>query len=199
VSVELLDAFADDGTFLGALPRDEVHRRGLWHHTWHLWIVTGRGTIVVQRRSTAKAVHPGLLDVSAAGHLAAGEVPADGLRELEEELGVTADPAALVALGIRRDAVGTDREIVHEHLLRDDRPLEAYRPDPAEVAGLLEVPIAGLPDLPGLVPRPRAAYERIAAAAAQHLGSGPWTPGPRSSSASASAPTANRTSPPPSS
>ena len=82
--VEMLDVFDDLGCHLGVKPRDAVHQSGDWHKVFHCQIVTIRGGIpvlVLQRRSTEKAAFPGLLDISAAGHLAAGEAPPDGVRD----------------------------------------------------------------------------------------------------------------------
>lgn len=145
---ELLDAYDRGGRHLGALPRAEVHARGLWHIVFHCLVVADRAgvaTVVLQRRSAAKAGFPGLLDLTATGHLSAGETVADGVRELAEEVGVRVPFSALVPLPPRRiedvdeRAEGVNREVVHTFLLRDDRPLADYRPDPAEVDGMVEL------------------------------------------------------------
>ena len=103
----------------------------------------------MQRRSQLKAAFPGLLDLSAAGHLAAGESPADGVRELEEELGVVADPNDLMLLGERRlvDDSGEgqlNKELTSVFLLRDDRPLDGYVLQTSEVDAVFDAPISGL-------------------------------------------------------
>jgi isopentenyldiphosphate isomerase len=155
--VEQLDVYDDVGRHTGVKSRHDVHLDGDWHQVFHCQIVSDRdgvATAVLQERSTAKAAFPGLLDISAAGHLAAGEAPLDGLRELEEELGVTADPDSLVALGVRRlvddSGEGTlNRELTHVFLLRDDRQLAEYSVDPVEVHGVWEVPIESLLGLLG--------------------------------------------------
>ncbi|MFL2985979.1 MAG: NUDIX domain-containing protein [Candidatus Poriferisodalaceae bacterium] len=101
---------------------------------------------------TQKAAFPGLLDLSAAGHLSAGESPVDGVRELAEELGVTAAPNDLVFLGERRlvDDSGEghlNKELTSVFLLRDDRPLNDYVLQPSEVDAILDAPIADLLNL----------------------------------------------------
>ncbi len=155
--VELLDIVDDMGRHLGVKPRDAVHRDGDWHRVFHCQIVTVRNDVpvaVLQRRSTAKLAFPGLLDISAAGHLAAGEQPHDGVRELTEELGVAPDPDALVPLGVRRlvDDSGEgnlNRELTSVFLLRDDRPLDGYIIEPSELDSVVDVPIDGLLGLLG--------------------------------------------------
>jgi isopentenyldiphosphate isomerase len=155
--VELLDVVDDMGRHLGVKAREAVHLDGDWHRVFHCQIVAERAAgpvAVLQRRAKAKAAFPGLLDVSAAGHLAAGETPLDGVRELEEELGVAIDPAALTHLGVRHlvDDSGEgrlNRELTSVFLLRDDRPLEGYVIQQAEVDSVIDVPIPGLLDLLG--------------------------------------------------
>ena len=146
--VEMLDIFDDLGRHLGIKPRDAVHQSGDWHKVFHCQIVTVRDgvpVLVLQRRSNHKAAFPGLLDLSAAGHLAAGEAPLDGVRELAEELGVSANRDDLVLLGERRliDDSGEgllNKELTSVFLLRDDRPLVDYVLQTAEVDGVFDAP-----------------------------------------------------------
>ena len=150
--VEQLDVVDEVGRYLRTAPRDEVHERGEWHRVFHCQIVTLRNgvpTAVLQRRTRSKAAFPGLLDISAAGHLAAGETPLDGVRELEEELGVRPASADLVPLGVRRLADDSGEgtlncELTSVYLLRDDRPLTDYVLARDEVDAVFDVPIADL-------------------------------------------------------
>jgi 8-oxo-dGTP pyrophosphatase MutT (NUDIX family) len=151
--VEYLDIFDEVGRHVGVKARAAVHRDGDWHRVFHCLIVAerpGTGAVaVLQLRGATKAAFGGLLDLTAAGHLEAGESPLDGIRELEEELGIRVDPSDLVALGTRRlvDESGEgrlNRELTHVFLLCDDRPLSDYSPAVEEVDGLLDVPIDGL-------------------------------------------------------
>ncbi|MCX2726366.1 NUDIX domain-containing protein [Thermomicrobium sp. 4228-Ro] len=126
---EPFDVLAEDGSLVGlVMPRGEVHRLGLWHPAFHLWIVSWEGDqfrVLLQRRSWTKDTMPGKVDVSVGGHFRAGEyLPAAPhaerprravLRELREELGLDVEPEAVHWLG-RRWSVGTgpgviDREI----------------------------------------------------------------------------------------
>lgn len=158
--VEHLDVVDEVGRYVRTAPRDEVHERGEWHRVFHCQIVTlrdGVPTAVLQQRSRTKAAFPGLIDISAAGHLAAGETPLDGVRELEEELGIAPARADLVPLGVRRlaDDSGEGRlncELTSVFLLRDDRPLTGYMLARDEVDAVLDVPIADLLALLGGAP-----------------------------------------------
>lgn len=148
---ELLSVVEPTGRPLPPLGRAEVHQRGLWHESIHCLIVRPApvATVVLQRRRDDARSFAGLLDLSATGHLAAGETPLDGRREITEELGIEVDPDALVYLGARLMANdmgegGANRERIHVFLLADDRALEAFPFDPGEVAGLVELTIADL-------------------------------------------------------
>ncbi len=75
---------------IGALPRDEMRRRGLIYRVTHILVFNAAGEILVQRRTECKDIYPGLLDLAAGGVVRAGESYADSAaRELAEELGVT--------------------------------------------------------------------------------------------------------------
>ena len=158
--VEHLDVVDEIGRYVRTAPRDEVHERGEWHRVFHCQIVTlrdGVPTAVLQRRSRSMAAFAGLIDISAAGHLAAGETPLDGVRELEEELGIAPARADLVPLGVRRlaDDSGEGRlncELTSVFLLRDDRPLTGYVLARDEVDAVLDVPITDLLALLGGAP-----------------------------------------------
>lgn len=147
---EELDVVEPDGTWVGRRTRREVHERGLWHQVFHCLVVRSEppARIVLQQRHQGVRSFPGKLDLSATGHLSAGESPLDGLRELTEELGVTVDPDRLVPLGARLlvddGGEGRNRERVNVYLLADDRPLDAFHPDPDDVAALVELAAADL-------------------------------------------------------
>jgi isopentenyldiphosphate isomerase len=151
---ELVDVFDELGRHRGVLDRSVAHAEGWWHQVFHLLIVARRpagASVILQRRASAKSTFPGLLDLSATGHLAAGERPIDGLRELREELGIELDPESLVRLGVRRlvdeTVEGTNREFCNVYLALDHRALSDYQPDPAEVDGVVELEIASALDL----------------------------------------------------
>jgi isopentenyldiphosphate isomerase len=121
---ELLDILDESGRPTGEVVlKSEAHRLGLWHRCFHCWICgsdPGGSYLLLQRRAATKETWPNYLDVTVAGHLAAGEGTLDGLREVEEELGLRIAPERLVLLGTRRIEQeipsGCDRE-VHEIFL----------------------------------------------------------------------------------
>ncbi|MDQ3694386.1 MAG: NUDIX domain-containing protein [Chloroflexota bacterium] len=151
---ELFDVVLADGTPTGRTkPRTAVHRDGDWHRAVHVWVAghdeRGDPFLLFQRRSLAKDTFPGCLDATVGGHYRAGEQLAQAIREVEEEIGIVPDLAALRPLGVRicaseQEPGIIDRELQDIFLLIDNGPLTAYRPHPAELAGLVRFRLADL-------------------------------------------------------
>lgn len=106
--MELLEVLNPDGSKSGRISeRGVVHREGSPHATAHVWVVreTKKGTfdLMLQKRSQKKDSYPGCYDISAAGHVAAGDnVFNTAQRELQEELGIRAEKEALQYVGSRQ-------------------------------------------------------------------------------------------------
>lgn len=108
--------------------------------------------VLFQRRRDIKDTFPGCYDITAAGHLTAGEQLQDASRELEEELGVHVSFDALSYLltatqqlqGEVRGVPFVDREFSAVYGLCLNQPLEAYVLQPSEVDSLYEVPLDDL-------------------------------------------------------
>ena len=136
--------------------KSEAHRMGLWHRCFHLWILDpdeapGGPYLLVQRRASVKETWPDRLDVTAAGHLLAGEGGLDGLREVDEELGLSVGAGDVVALGTRRNELelpaGMDREFQDVFLLvrrLSPEDLRLQREEVASVARLRLEDVEGL-------------------------------------------------------
>lgn len=141
---EYFETFDADDAPLGLVARDQVHARGLWHRSAHVFLFTIDHALVVQRRADDKDLYPGRWDFSVGEHLTPGETYLAGaLRGLAEELGVTG--ARLEAIGplhratCRIPEIGVvDREIQQAFCGYFDGCL---RPDPAEVAEATTLPL----------------------------------------------------------
>lgn len=98
----LIDVLNDDGTTTGkVLPMRQVHEQSLWHAAAHAWIYSDTGKVLVQKRAMTKGNLPGEWDVSAAGHVDAGETILQAMkRELKEELGVDAEESQFEPVGM---------------------------------------------------------------------------------------------------
>lgn len=105
--MEYLDIVDENGNPTGeTIERKIAHKTGVRHRTTHIWIVRkkdDRIQILLQKRSKNKDSFPGCYDISSAGHIPAGDDFAEsGLRELEEELGLTIQEEELIACGFHR-------------------------------------------------------------------------------------------------
>ena len=154
---ERFDIYDEALKHIGVKERAAVHRDGDWHQVFHCWVIgcaeEGEPFVILQKRANDRD-YPGKIDISAAGHLEAGESVADGVREIREELGLDINFADLIPLGrrvgIAKDGDFIDRQICHVFFLRCDQPLCDYRYPGGEVAGLLKLDIqAGLRLLSG--------------------------------------------------
>lgn len=131
---ETLTIFDADGRPCGVRPRAVVHEQGLRHAVVHLWVLEVREGIPglwMQRRALDRPLHPGRYDLSATGHIAAGESPQQAvLREAREECGLELSGQTLDELPVTvnqryaRNDGGMDDEIAHLFLWvrPDDMP-----------------------------------------------------------------------------
>jgi len=91
--MEYIDILDKDGNKTGLTkPKPEIHKNGDWHRASHIWIINFQNELLIQRRSSTKENYPNLWDISAAGHISAGEDSiTSALRETKEELGLKLD------------------------------------------------------------------------------------------------------------
>lgn len=143
---EMLDIFDESMNLLGSAPRSEVHEKGYWHQTFHCWVVSrehDQTYVLFQRRHPLKDTFPDKLDISCAGHLQAGETAADGVRELQEELGLSVSFDQLAQVGVipdsGRDGQLIDNEFCHVFLYTCNQPLRQYKLQADEVVGLVKL------------------------------------------------------------
>ncbi|PAE24833.1 NUDIX domain-containing protein [Bacillus sp. 7894-2] len=146
MDTEILNIFDDSRKQIGSASREEVHQKGHWHETFHCWFVSrehDQDYNYFQYRSNEKKDYPGLLDITAAGHLMSHESVRDGMREVEEELGIHVDFADLVPLGvieyIAEKENFIDKELAHVFLYDSVHTLEEFNPQPEEVTGIYRI------------------------------------------------------------
>ena len=148
---ELFDVVTEHGEPTGIVKsRADVHRDGDWHRAVHVWfygVDRDGGYLLMNQRGRFKDTWPLALDATVGGHLGSGETVEDAFREVHEEIGVTIDPVRFKHLFRRKRSSENlvpgllDREVQEVYLVRDDRPLTAAAPNPAELEGLVKVAI----------------------------------------------------------
>ena len=81
--------------------KSEIHAKGHYHNTAHIWFYTKEGEVLLAQRAASKAICPLLWDVSVAGHIDAGETIKQGaIREVKEEIGLTISENDLEKIGV---------------------------------------------------------------------------------------------------
>ena len=146
--METVEILTGSGERTGSIvSRNEVHGKGLWHGTVHIWIRDINGDLLFQKRALSKKSHPGLWDISCAGHISAGDTSCGAaVREMMEELGIKADTQYLRPLFtvkqqyINSDNTLIDNEITDVYLYGVPIRLQEILVDAGEVAGICFFP-----------------------------------------------------------
>ncbi|MEI4770238.1 NUDIX hydrolase [Psychrobacillus sp. FJAT-51614] len=141
---EMLRIFDENRLEIGTATREEVHRLGLWHETFHCWFISrkeGKEYIYLQIRSDHKKDYPSLLDITAAGHLLATEKVVDGIREVQEELGIEVTFDEFVSLGVIDYSITTgeliDKELANVFMYNNNINFEDFNLQVEEVSGIV--------------------------------------------------------------
>lgn len=140
---ELLDVIDEHGNPTGrTATRSEVHSKGLWHRSVHVWITNSRGKVLIQKRSPLKDLSPNRWELSHSGHLLTGQQPLDGaLREVREGLGIET---------VHRSRRSANNEFNPIFLAVLDLPLSNFTFDDGEVTELRWI---GIPELESWIER----------------------------------------------
>lgn len=135
----MLKIFDESFKPIGIMSREQAHQEGQWHETFHCWFVDDQ-YVYVQKRSAEKTDFPSLFDITAAGHLAADETVEDGVREIEEELGVTVPFHALSKLATIQDVIRLpqfyDYEFAHVYIYHKTFHVRDFTLQKEEVEGI---------------------------------------------------------------
>lgn len=131
---EILDLYTRGGEPTGlTIQRGDAMPAGLLHPVCDVWLVNRHGEVLIQKRSMRKAVWPGRWCCSAGGCVTHGEAPLTAaLRETQEEIGLTLDPAC----GRLLATVPGGKALHQVWLFRQDAPLDTLTMQPEEVDAL---------------------------------------------------------------
>ncbi|CAN7414631.1 NUDIX hydrolase [Rossellomorea sp. LjRoot5] len=162
---EKLAILNETGERIGVGSRSEVHAKGYWHETFHCWFARydtdlKETFIYFQLRSDTKKDFPGLLDITAAGHILFDEKIEDGVREVHEELGIKVLFEELEDLGIVKEELIQEGMIDREHtnvfLYTNPVSYEEFQLQPEEVTGIFRSTLA---DFKSLIQHDKAQIE----------------------------------------
>ena len=142
--MEYLDTYDENGKFLEARSREDVHKLGLWHKTIHCWLYDKKGNIYFQIRAEEQKFY-----TTASGHVDAGETIKEAFgREIREEIGVEVDQdkATLVDVVVwtmdKEKADGSvfkDRVFANVYVSEFNEANNSFSFDLNEVSGLVKV------------------------------------------------------------
>lgn len=146
MKTEQFDVLNEEGHWTGQTKaREDVHRDGDWHRSFHLWLVKDNDYILFQRRSKHKDLEPNKIDVTVGGHFSAGETIQQVTREAEEEIGLyvcSKDIHYLETSKAERNYPNAvDREFQETYVMKSDRPLDHYHMNCQEVTVIYEMQI----------------------------------------------------------
>ncbi|MHA1541307.1 MAG: NUDIX hydrolase [Alphaproteobacteria bacterium] len=144
---EKIDIFDTKYNKIGTATREEAHKKGLWHHTFHCWIInTKNKSILFQYASKSQQDFKFFLTPSTAGHIQSGEdIKAGIFREIKEEIGEKIKENELISKKyiVREDTFKSyvDKEFVNVFFIKKEKLLTDYNLDKREVKGLFEIKI----------------------------------------------------------
>lgn len=142
MSMESFDIVTEENELTGQTKtRKQTHTDGDWHRTVQVWIVN-EGKILMQKRALTKGNGPGDWDVSAGGHVKAGQTPEEAIiEETKEELGLEITKDELIFLQTTKQCWEIERkevnrlcnEVVHLFLVEKSITLDDISFDDGEV------------------------------------------------------------------
>lgn len=113
---EKFDVLLENGEYSGKIETREIcHKNGLWHKAVALFIINSNNEVLLQKRSENKKLWPNLWDITAGGHVLAGEFGFEAIiREVKEELGTNITKSDILFLGASISS-NVKGEIINNH------------------------------------------------------------------------------------
>ena len=113
---EYFDVLKENGEYEGRIETREIcHEKGLWHKAVAMFMINSKGQVLLQKRSANKKLWPNMWDMTAGGHVLAGEFGFEAIiREIQEELGIEINKNDILFIG---SAVSTNikGDIINRH------------------------------------------------------------------------------------
>ncbi|MEI6835774.1 MAG: NUDIX domain-containing protein [Candidatus Falkowbacteria bacterium] len=151
--MEYLDICDCDGNLTSQkISKKEAHEQGLWHRSVHVWVINSQNEVLLQRRSPLVDNYPDKWDISAAGHVSAGEdCLTAALREIKEEIGLDIKPEELILIGQARQMGKREGYINNEinpiYIVKKDLEVTKIKKQYEEVAEVKFIPYQELQNL----------------------------------------------------
>ena len=83
---EYFDVLKENGEYEGRIETREIcHEKGLWHKAVAMFMINSKGQVLLQKRSANKKMWPNMWDMTAGGHVLAGDFGFEAIiREIQE-------------------------------------------------------------------------------------------------------------------
>ncbi len=113
---EFFDVLNEKGQYINQIEtRETCHTKGLWHKAVAVFIINSKKQVLLQKRSPYKKLWPNYWDITAGGHVLAGEFGFQAIiREIKEELGLTLLKNDMLFIG-SSISCDTKNEIINKH------------------------------------------------------------------------------------
>lgn len=113
---EYFDILDGKGQYTGKIDTSEnCHKNGLWHKAVAVFIINSKEQVLLQRRSLNKKLWPNMWDLTAGGHVLAGEFGFEAIiRECKEELGIELNKNDITFIGAAT-STNIKGDIVNNH------------------------------------------------------------------------------------
>ena len=149
---EYIDTYNEKHQFIGRFEKGKAHELGLWHDVVGALVINDSNKVFFQLKNHK---HNGvndtdLLEITAGGHLQAGEKIEDGVREIKEETGLDVSYDNLIKCGTRICNFDNDmiiREFQHYFLLPLNINIEDFKSIDDEVVGFVKLDIDSAIDI----------------------------------------------------
>ena len=139
IHAEFFDIVDENDRVTGRASRHDVHKQKLLHRAVHVFVFNSAGELFLQKRSRWKDSNPSRWASSAAGHVNAGDnYDTTAAREIEEELGVTANDVRLITQISPSKSTGW--EFVRLYRATHDGPFQLPCSE-VECGGFFSVPV----------------------------------------------------------
>jgi isopentenyldiphosphate isomerase len=114
--MEYFDVLTEKGEYTDRVEsRKECHNKGFWHKAVAVFIINSKNQILLQKRSSNKKMWPNLWDISAGGHVLAGEFGFQAIiREIKEEIGIDINKNDILFIGAATSE-NIKKDIINKH------------------------------------------------------------------------------------
>ncbi len=98
---EKFDILNERGEYINkSETREKCHKEGIWHRAVAVFIINKNNQVLLQKRSKSKKMWPDMWDITAGGHVLAGELGFQAaIREVKEELGINVEKKDITIIG----------------------------------------------------------------------------------------------------